>query len=434
MNARTYALLFSASALLYGDPVLNRLEVLPNGRGVRLVFTERRWPEDFTGARPAADCELLSPPGLRSRIRSLTPSRIEIVTNTALPPGATVRVFCKSVGYIDASGQAKELTNVEMSTVVPTVASVNEWIEERVAAAREESKKVSEKDIFASGFVTTASEGSAGGADISLNPDFKIPGLTSFLQIKKTTQEGGDAKHFEAGARFQSFFVSNRKALAGLRELEDQSLTSWLQHLRDNRSGYAKAFTGSTLDIAFKMEGTPSDFAVTNLVGETGYTLRTVTAPLFGRRGFIRGFFTPVAFEGGESNARIDAAAAAGQPTTEIKPDWIARYKGGLGFRMFYEDPASPLPIMRVELAGEGVIRNLFRDEYMWDAEKKEIGDTGKGLRGYGQVDLKLYMGESDAGRYGVKLSYNRGSLPPVFARVKSFQFGFLWESKDGDQ
>lgn len=67
----------------------------------------------------------------------------------------------------------------------------------------------------------------------------------------------------------------------------------------------------------------------------------------------------------------------------------------------------------------------------MWDEKAKAVNKTGKGIRGYGQIDLKVYLGESATALYGLKLSYNRGSLPPVFARVKSFQFGFLYESKD---
>jgi hypothetical protein len=101
---------------------------------------------------------------------------------------------------------------------------------------------------------------------------------------------------------------------------------------------------------------------------------------------------------------------------------------------LFFEDTEAAYPLRRVELDMNGVMRNLFFAEAMYNKETKAVDRTGRGVRGYGQVDLKLYMGETAKARYGLKLSYNRGSLPPAFARVKSFQFGFLWESNDDTQ
>src|SRR5205814_1004126 len=80
-----------------------------------------------------------------------------------------------------------------------------------VAAARQaaldEIRKVpkssEDKNILASGFITAASGGTHGGADIVLNSiDLGIEGLTSFLQIKKSSVKEGDPKNFEAGTRF----------------------------------------------------------------------------------------------------------------------------------------------------------------------------------------------------------------------------------------
>jgi hypothetical protein len=59
------------------------------------------------------------------------------------------------------------------------------------------------------------------------------------------------------------------------------------------------------------------------------------------------------------------------------------------------------------------------------------VDRTDDGVRSYGQIDLKVFFGESIAGRIGFKLSYNRGRLPPVFADVKAFEFGFLLESAE---
>ncbi len=51
---------------------------------------------------------------------------------------------------------------------------------------------------------------------------------------------------------------------------------------------------------------------------------------------------------------------------------------------------------------------------------------VSKGEKPYFQADVKVYLVASSSGRYGFKLSYNRGSLPPVYSRVPSFQFRFV--------
>jgi len=56
-----------------------------------------------------------------------------------------------------------------------------------------------------------------------------------------------------------------------------------------------------------------------------------------------------------------------------------------------------------------------------------------KGDKLYFQADAKVFLFETPSGRYGFKLSYNRGSLPPVYGSVSSFQFGFVIETTDGD-
>ena len=253
------------------------------------------------------------------------------------------------------------------------------------------------------------------------------------MQIKKTTLTGGDPKHFEAGGKYQVFFLADRKAFKAIQGMGGRSLTDIIKTLKDNesKSGYGALFIGSSLDIAGKLEGNPGPFDVTNLVGDAAFTMRSKTGGFLAHQAFFKAFITPVAFEGGQSHAKQDAATAASKPITGIKPDWIARYKTGLGFRLHYEDVTGKGLLKRVELSGDSVLRNLFYDEAMWDSKAKAVTRTGKGVRAYGQVDFKVYLGESDKGRYGLKLTYARGSLPPVFAKVKTFQFGFLWESKD---
>jgi hypothetical protein len=354
-------------------------------------------------------------------------NRISIPLNDPMPAGTKVDVLCESVEYFEGTTK-KTAKNLKASYTIPTAGSLQDFMLETYEKQVKAAKKTNE-DIFASCFVTTSSSGSAGGADISIAPDLKIPNFTPFLQIKKTTQDGSDAKNFEAGGKYQIAFISNKKAYQSIQGMGDKTRAEILAKFNaTKKSAYARAFAGSTLDMAFKMEGSAGKFEVTNFVGDSAFVLRSNTAALFGTNGYFRGFLMPVAFEGGQSHAN---QLAAGDAAETVKPDWIARYKTGLGFRLHFEDTSGKSPIQRLELSGEGVLRNLFFPEAMWDAKTKAVTNTGKGVRAYGQLDLKVYVGESDKGRYGLKLSFIRGSLPPVYAGVKTFQFGFLWESKD---
>jgi hypothetical protein len=356
----------------------------------------------------------------------LQPTVVTVPLNNTIANLQGVQICFASVTYTMAQD--------EQTTTGEICGAVSADIRSAKTAALERLSKIpkrsNEKDIFASGFVTMAGSESQGGADISLNPDFKIPNLTSFLNIKKTTTDEGDPKHFEGGVRYRGVLPWGRGHLNELARLAPgQALNEAIT------AAQGKWLAGAILDIAAKLEGEPSKFDITNFVGDAGLDLRTRTKAPFGKRGFWRGYLVPVAFEGGQNlNASAPAAEpgpATGGATNEV--EWIARYKAGAGMTLYYDNPNNTVPIRRVELDMNVVMRNLFFREAMYNQETKLVDLTGKGIRAYGQVDLKFFIGESNAGRYGVKLTYNRGSLPPVFARVKSFQFGFLFESGEDE-
>lgn len=425
--------IFGAACMSFGaEPAIVVLELLPNASRFDVLFKPALQTAD--GQTISADCKIMTPADLQDGVSTLaadTFDRVRLSTTRPLNAGLKVEVLCASVDYFDAAGKKGAVKNLKVSGTVPAVDQLQKLYLDKFDKAKKAAKKQNEKDIFVSGFVTTASSGTSGGGDISLNPDLGIKDVKSFLQIKKTTQEGGDAKHFEAGARYSHFFLADRKAYAALEGQSAKSFAQLKSILDQNasKSPYARAFIGSTADVAFKMEGSAGKFDVTNFVGDSAFTMRTKTGGILNNHGYFRGFITPFAFEGGQSHANQSAAVAAGKPP--IQPDWIARYKSGLGFRLHFADPKGQSILQRVELSGDGVFRDLFFQESMWDAKVKLVNKTGKGIRAYGQIDLKVYLGESETALYGLKLSYNRGSLPPVFARVKSFQFGFLYESKD---
>ena len=415
---------FSAATLHGAAPTIKALIISPGAAKLDIVFSSDLI--NAAGQTIANNCKITAPIAQddgHGILEGGQTDRITLRLNDPMPAGTKVEVLCERVDYFEGTFK-KTATSLKFSYTIETAEIIQSLRLKQVKAA----KKTSE-DIFASGFVTTSSTGAAGGADIFIAPDLKIPNFTPFLQIKKTTQPGSDAKNFEAGGKYQIVFISNQKAFKSIQGMGGNTREVILKKFNETKkSAYAQAFAGSTLDMAFKMEGAAGKFDVTNFVGDSAFVLRSNTAALFGTQGFFRGFLMPFALEGGQSHAN---QLAAGTAATTVKPDWIARYKAGLGFRLHFEDRSNKSPIHRLELSGEGVARNLFFSEAMYNSKTKAVTSVGKGIRAYGQLDLKAYVGETDKGRYGVKLSVIRGSLPPVFARVKTFQFGFLWESKD---
>jgi hypothetical protein len=312
------------------------------------------------------------------------------------------------------------------------------------AAKAKADKSSSEKDIFASGFVTTASQsGTQGGADISLNSLLNgIPGTNSFLQIQKTSTAGGDPRHFEAGVSWRhisSFDPAlDKKIVDDIKKYEKATTDAEKQKLGGTVNTDAARYgvwLGALEDFAIKMEGDPTQFKAANTVGDGDIRILTRTLKLFGStNGYFRARPLVAGFEGGRSIGQGQAAAAAtGTTTTATTPDvnWIARGKIGADFTVFYDNAKSTGPIKRLEINAGGVERYLFFKEINYNATTKMDSSTGQGSRPYFQSDVKVFFAQDSKGRYGLRMAYTRGSLPPVFADVKSFQFGFVFETVD---
>ena len=195
------------------------------------------------------------------------------------------------------------------------------------------------------------------------------------------------------------------------------------------RARQQNVIAGWLIDVAGKLEGDPTNFDVTNFVAESGFHLQTMTRGFLGRRGFWRGYVVPAGIEVGQSLGTTVPTPV--DPEVEPEVNRIARYKAGAGFTVFYDNPGTQLPLRRVEIDINGVMRQLFLTESRFNGETNLTDTTDKGFNGYAQIDFKVFFVETIAGRYGFKLSFNRGRLPPVYADVNSFDFGFLVESRD---
>jgi len=418
----TAILLLSSHAWAQSDPTITSA-VVPNARQVMVVFSV-----DLT-------TNASGPQFAESRVRllpdNITP--IEISQNslahntftlnfTAVPETAT-RVCFDRVEFGPAGKVSTSAAQVCADLSRDPAALKETWIK----AFREVPRSSRDKDIFASGFVTAAPDDSAGGADLSLNPKFNIPNLTAFLVVKKATAEEGDSKHFESGGRYR--FTRTWKP-AQMQAIAAESDPVKLNELI--RARQRNVLAGWLVDVAGKLEGDPTNFDVTNVVGESSLHLQTMTKGFLGKRGFWRGFVVPAGIEAGQSIGTTAPAEAetSGEPAEPVV-NRIARYKGGAGLAVYFDNPTTQLGVRRVEVDVNAVLRHLFLTESRFNEETKKTDTTDDGIHPYGQIDLKLFLGESDAGLFGVKLSYNRGRLPPVYSEVKSFSFGFVIESRD---
>ena len=74
----------------------------------------------------------------------------------------------------------------------------------------------------------------------------------------------------------------------------------------------------------------------------------------------------------------------------------------------------------------------FFKEPYT--AAANAVPVLADGHRPWYEANLLIYVAEAPGGRYGFRLDYKNGSLPPNFVVVKTFQFGFVFETKDGEQ
>lgn len=354
---------------------------------------------------------------------------LAVVINGKLEESDKPQICFSAISY-NAGGTARTAAPGCANITFKTAVEAGKERDALLAEIKKTQKTTNEKNIFASGFLTTASQGTQGGADIILNSiDLGVPGLNNFLQLRKATQEGADHKNFEAGARYRYIHSFNQGLLEQIKRTPQGLTTDKL--IRQMQEHWVSALM---FDVAAKLEGQATKFDVSNFVGDTTLQFRSMSRGFAVRHGYGRGFIMPIGFEGGQSLRTGDASlqnsgTASGDALKAV--DWIARYKAGAGTVLFYEDWNSQLPIRRVDLEINVVFRDLFFAEALYNKDTKKVDRTGKGVRAYGQAEIRLYVGQSSAGRFGMRLSYNRGSVPPVYARVKSFQFGFLFESAE---
>jgi hypothetical protein len=91
-----------------------------------------------------------------------------------------------------------------------------------------------------------------------------------------------------------------------------------------------------------------------------------------------------------------------------------------------------------VKLSARAVARHLLADEVFIEQVVTQDNETiptrvavGKGFKPWREAAAKVFLFANQRARYGVRLSYMNGSLPPSFKATNGFQIGFVIESAD---
>jgi len=367
-----------------------------------------------------------------------TRKAIQIVFSGSPPVDVTdARICFHNLIFLDAQGKNHDASEVCSSVAVETTSSIASQQQQALDDLKKVPKTSQEKNIFASGFVTTASSGSDGGANVNLNSnDLGIPGLTAFWHLNKTSSTGGDPKNFEAGMNLRNVVLF---AKADLQQMQSDialyrsapdpaAAAKALTEIKD-LEGKHRFWSAALIDFAGKLEGEAMNFKIANFVGDGQVQVQSRTQRLFGSSGFWRLRIILAGVEGGK-NVNTTANNAGTPPSS---PDFVARAKGGGDLTLFYENLENPFPLKRVDLNLGMVQRYLFLKEAEMTSTSSPVLTVNKGYRPWYQAALKVYLAESPKGKFGFQLTYQNGSLPPAFATTKAFQFGFLYESSDGE-
>jgi hypothetical protein len=185
-------------------------------------------------------------------------------------------------------------------------------------------------------------------------------------------------------------------------------------------------FSALLMDNGLQFEGDVKGTSFGN-VSNLLYNFQTqLVSPTWFNRGLSTQLtLIPAGFEAGYNLQDQEAA--------EQKGFGIARYRAGGSFRAFYTASAVS-PIHRFEFVIQAVTRQLFSPEAAIDPITQKSTLHQRGNTYYTQGDFKFFFADTAHGRPGFRVSYKRGSLPPVYSFTKGFEFGLIFETADDTQ
>jgi len=303
------------------------------------------------------------------------------------------------------------------------------------------AKPKDEKDIFVGLNVDVPSgngNNAQGSTDLVLNHTFYAQRSTVFpsglfdsallgLKLKKASQSLADARHFEAGFKLRkTFLLASSSDVAVVRNAVGGNVSPGaLAALGRLQSVF---FRSVLWDNGLQFEGDVGNGTlgnVSNLVYDSELQLASISRGFAAQTGFWNLRFMPVGVEAGYNLKTSDTRQERGS---------LARYKAGAVLNLHYQSKSPGDFLSRIELEASTVNRYLFQHESALDQKTQQIVSTTRGNHNWVEADLKFFLGAIiGKTRPGLKISYTRGSLPPVYSYTKAFQVGIVFESADDD-
>jgi hypothetical protein len=310
------------------------------------------------------------------------------------------------------------------------------------------SKTTEEKDLFTGFNIALPSKDAAVAGDLVFNRTIlSLPARLkrqsfvdsgSFgLKLKKGSKEGKDPRHFSLGFQLRKTVLFTGTYKNGAGETKD-SMTTLRQAISPGASpipndealaalsGVRSHFWRALMvDYGLQMEADVSEAGlgnVNNLVFDLKPQLATAALNAFGEDGYLTLRLMPGGLEIGNNISNADKVTK--------EEGRLIRYKAGAELKFFYEGGGSGSLIQRVELNAATIYRRLFEKEAAYDATTETNINTTKGDKLWTQLDFKIFVGGTIGSmRPGLKATYQRGYLPPVFTRTSVFSYGLVFES-----
>src|SRR5437867_3215564 len=354
-----------------------------------------------------------------------------------------VEVSFKSIHFLEGPPKA-------LSATGPIYNKSN--IQDLVALTRKAlaaAKTTDEKDEFlslgvtipgatASGSGNTAAS-AVGSLDINFNRDFYSADVTKEaghlfdsasvgFVLKKGNSDTSNPRHFQAGLKFRkTILLANRANLTTIRNSIASGASSPDAITLAAISNLQQAFLrGVIIDNAGYYEGDAKGLRISN-VSNAVYNLHaqvaSVARALSSQTGFWSFRCMPAGFELGHNLTATQ--------TVNAERGSLARYKLGGQLNLHYQARDSA---RRVEFEALTIHRALFMDENGVDVKTNRVITIHSGSKNWTEASLRFYFGETILNhRIGIKVDYQRGYLPPVYAQTKTFKYGLIFESKDDD-
>jgi hypothetical protein len=363
------------------------------------------------------------------------------------PGDMTVRICFTTYAFTD-----KTVTNLCGDGKIYNDSNIGDLVNDSKKALNSSvatSKTSAEKDIFAGLSISVPSGGgeTQGSGDLNLNHYFTLPLLGQGvlgLEIKKGSSINADPHHFTGGMKARKTWLLGvnkddlSKLISGIESNPGDDATVLM--IDKIQRHY---FRSIYFDNGISYEGDLSNGSVgnvSNVVYDGELWVNTAVRSLTRTSGFVNLRIIPLGVEAGynvSANAASSPSSTSTLSNSSTPPNdySLARVKSGGTFTLSSQSPYLSANSPRLDLEVTAIDRYLFEKELLYNAKTSSYSSTGTGSRYWAQVAVKVLAGSvgtgSVSGRPGLKLAFERGSLPPVYAFTKVFTVSLIYETND---